>query len=147
MIIDNISNYKRYLDLHPAFAKAFEFLDNLKEDDRGSFQINGKALFASIAKVTGRGKDAAKLEAHTKYIDIQYILDGADHIGWADTRPDNPSTEYDQENDYRFVNIKPVSWIDVPKGYFVIFFPEDAHAPLAGQKNMTKVFMKVKANY
>lgn len=144
MIIDHISNYKRYLNLHPAFAKAFEFLNGLKEDSRGSFPIDGKALYASIAEVTGRGIDAARLEVHKKYIDIQYILNGADYIGWASAEQSDPGTEYDAEKDYRFVNITPSAWFKVPKEHFVIFFPEDAHAPLAGDETMAKVFMKVK---
>lgn len=144
MILDHISNYKKYIDLHPAFAEAFNFLNDLKEDDRGSFPIDGKTLFASVAEVTGRGQDAARLEAHTRYIDIQYIIDGSDYIGWASTNKNDPGTEYDTENDYRFVHIEPVAWVKVPKRHFVIFFPEDAHAPLAGTDKMTKVFMKVK---
>ena len=147
MILDHISNYRKYINLHPAFGKAFEFLNELQEDARGGFTIDGKKIFASIAEVEGRGIEAAKLEAHREYIDIQYIMEGADYIGWADTNRNDPGTEYDSKNDYRFVSIKPASWIDVPKGYFVIFFPEDAHAPLAGNETMTKVFMKVKQDY
>jgi YhcH/YjgK/YiaL family protein len=144
MIIDHIANYRKYVGLHPLFDRAFEFLNGLKDDDRGSFPINGKSLFASVAEVTGRGREAAKLEIHKQYIDIQYIMDGADFIGWAASSETDPGTEYDQSNDYRFVEIEPVTWVDVPRGYFVIFFPEDAHAPLAGNDPMTKVFMKVK---
>ena len=147
MILDHISNYKKYINLHPAFPEAFAFLNKLEEKSGGGFTIDGKKLFASVAEVKGRGKEAAKLEAHSKYIDIQYILGGADYIGWADTNKNDPGTEYDHEKDYRFVNIEPKTWLDVHKGYFVVFFPEDAHAPLAGDKTMTKVFMKVKLDY
>ena len=144
MILDHISNYKKYINLHPSFAAAFKFLDELEADAEGSFPINGKDLFANISEVTGCGKEAAKLEAHTQYIDIQYIMAGADYIGWANTNKNDPGTEYDSENDYRFVDIKPTTWFDLPQGHFVIFFPEDAHAPLANNETMKKVFMKVK---
>jgi biofilm protein TabA len=144
MIIDHISNCNRYINLHPAFADAFKFLKQLKESDRGSFELNGKELFASVSEVTGRGKEVAKFEAHTQYIDIQYIMTGADYIGWANTNKNDPGTEYNPESDYRFVDIKPTTWFDLPNGHFIIFFPEDAHAPLANNETMTKVFMKVK---
>ena len=143
MILDHISNYKKYINLHPAFREAFTFLKRLEKNSRGGFTIDGEKLFASVAEVKGRGRKAAKLEAHTRYIDIQYILDGTDCIGWSDANNDMPGTEYDHEKDYRFINIKPKTWLDVHKGYFVVFFPEDAHAPLAGNEIMTKVFMKV----
>lgn len=147
MILDHISNYKKYVNMHPAFPEAFAFLNKLEENSRGGFTIDGKKLFASVAEVKGRGKKTAKLEAHSQYIDIQYILDGTDCIGWSDADDSIPGTEYDREKDYRFVNIKPKTWLNVGKGCFVVFFPEDAHAPLAGNKTMTKVFMKVKLEY
>jgi YhcH/YjgK/YiaL family protein len=147
MIIDHISNCKRYVNLHPGFAEAFKFLSKLKDDFRGGFMLKDKALFGSVNDVTGHDKEKAKFECHTKYIDIQYIVEGADCIGWANTSPNDPGTEYNEENDYRFVTIQPTSWIDVPKGHFVIFFPEDAHAPLCINEKLTKVFMKVKLNY
>jgi beta-galactosidase beta subunit len=33
--------------------------------------------------------------------------------------------------------------VSVPRGSFAIFFPEDAHAPLAGRGALTKAIVKI----
>jgi len=90
------------------------------------------------------GKPNAKFEVHQQYIDIQYVISGADHIGWADVDENAPGNEYDNENDYRLVAVDAKAWFDLQPGYFAIFFPEDAHAPLAGETSMVKAVVKVK---
>ena len=43
------------------------------------------ALFALINRDPGRGHVAPRLEAHRKYIDIQYLVAGSEEIGWRPT--------------------------------------------------------------
>ena len=37
---------------------------------------------------------------------------------------------------------QPLAWAALPPGKFMIFFPEDAHAPLAGSGDLHKAVMK-----
>ena len=80
----------------------------------------------------GRGRTDARLESHRRYIDIQLTLDGDEEIGW---RPLSlcraPVAPFDEQRDIRFYDDAPDSWVAVPPGRFAIFFPDDAHAPLA----------------
>ena len=107
-------------------------------------EIEGKSLFALASREQGKKKEEARLEAHKKYIDIQFILDGVDTMGW---RPLSHCASmvapYDEKNDIVFFADKPLLWCPIHAGMFVIFFPGDAHAPLVSDTEIHKVIVKV----
>ena len=146
IIIDELANAKDYYHMHPAFEKAFAFLrlNGLAELPAGRHEIDGDRLFCIIGKDPGRTRDEAKLEAHRKYVDIQYVIAGADEMGWRPT-PECTQvyTAYDAEKDIEFFSDQPRSWTKVPAGSFVIFFPQDAHAPLTGSGQIHKAVLKI----
>lgn len=84
MIIDVQVNAHRYVALHQGFAHAFEFLGrpDLQELPADTYEIDGKRVYAMVAKETGRKREDALLEAHERYIDIQLVLAGTDTMGW-----------------------------------------------------------------
>jgi biofilm protein TabA len=146
IIIDKLQHAERYFNMHPAFEKAFEFLrqEGLAELAADRYEIDGEKLFCMISKGPGRSRSEAKLEAHRKYIDIQYVIAGTDEMGWkpaADCKMID--TEYDADKDIMFFNDQPDSWTQVPAGSFVIFFPQDAHAPLVGSGEIHKAVLKI----
>jgi biofilm protein TabA len=146
MIIDKLQNAKSYYNMHPAFEKAFAFLrqDNLAELAPGRYDIDGDKLFCSISKGPGRSRSEAKLEAHRKYIDIQYVIAGTDEMGYKPTADCKfIDTVYDANADIGFFQDQPDNWIPVPAGSFVIFFPQDAHAPLVSDQEIHKAVLKI----
>ncbi|MBK9192903.1 MAG: YhcH/YjgK/YiaL family protein [Crocinitomicaceae bacterium] len=83
--------------------------------------------------------------AHRNYIDIQYVFDGSDLIGYRDlSECQKIKQEYDSEKDFIFFKDAPSCNIDVQKKYFTLFFPNDAHAPQIGTEFMLKAVVKVK---
>ena len=146
IIINKLQHAERYFSMHPAFEKAFEFLrqDGLAELAVDRYEIDGEKLFCMISKGPGRSRTEAKLEAHRKYIDIQYVIAGMDDMGWKPTADcKSIDTEYDAEKDIMFFKDSPDSWTPVPAGSFVIFFPQDAHAPLVGGGQIHKAVLKI----
>jgi YhcH/YjgK/YiaL family protein len=146
MIIDRLENADRYCDMHPGFAKAFAFLrrSDLTELPAERHEIDGDRLFCMISKGPGRPRAEAKLEAHRKYIDIQYVIAGNEEMGWKPTADCRVvDVPYDAENDIGFFKDEPDSWNKVPPGSFVIFFPQDAHAPLVGNGQIHKAVLKI----
>ena len=146
MILDDFSRRDRYHALHPGLAEAFAFAaaHDLAILSPGRHTIDGDRLFVSIDHVAGRGRAGARLESHRRYIDIQLTIDGHEEIGWralADCRA--PSPPFDQTRDIGFYDDVPESWLAVPAGKFAIFFPDDAHAPLAGIGPLRKAIFKV----
>lgn len=116
----------------------------LEELPSGRHEIDGERLFCVIAKERGRARAEAKLEAHRRYIDIQYIIAGTDEMGLRPTDECRMSEAgYDAEKDIEFFKDQPQSWTKVQAGWFVIFLPADAHAPLVSDGEIHKAVLKV----
>jgi len=148
MILDVLENARRYCALDQGFSKAFEFLSrkDLKELPLGKYEIDGVRIYATVSKTPGRKKEAALLETHEKYIDIQLVLAGTDTMGWKPKSSCNQPTQgYDQKTDLQFFADQPDAWLATESGAFAIFFPEDAHMPLISQGDIHKVVVKIAA--
>ncbi|HEY2881295.1 MAG TPA: YhcH/YjgK/YiaL family protein [Pirellulales bacterium] len=154
MILDRLEEASRYCRLHPGFDAAFDVLRStpFEELEPGRHEIMGDSLVLIFEKVTGKGHDGAKLEAHKKYIDIQYVIpakdSAAEEFGWRPTAGcTQPAGAFDKAKDIIFYADKPDLWFPVPPGHFVVFFPSDAHAPLAGAGNCQKAVVKVAVDW
>jgi len=144
MITDLTSQGDRYAGIHPVFTDAFAFLSSAEParlpigtHDRGSFT-------AVVIETAGKGVHGARLEYHERDIDIHATLQGHDTIDWR-PRPlcTTPDGGFDMANDIGFVKDQPTLWIPVPPGSFAVFFPEDGHAPLAGDGPLRKIVLKI----
>jgi len=84
MVLDTLACAERYAALHRRFGRAFRFLaeTDLESLPTGRTDILGDEMFVIIDRKDGRGRDAARLEAHRRYIDIQYTVRGDEEIGW-----------------------------------------------------------------
>lgn len=146
MVIDLLAGADRYAELHPSFARAFEFLrsTDLLGLAPGRHPIDGDRIFVSIDRADGQERAGARLEYHRAHIDIQLTLQGDEQIGWmplaACRTPDGP---FDLSRDIGFYQDRPATWLALPPGTFAIFFPEDAHAPLAGSGAVRKAIVKI----
>lgn len=146
IIVDRLERAERYCGMHPAFAEAFAFLNQstLADLPEGRHEIAGDRLFCLISKGPGRDRAEAKLEAHRQYIDIQYVIAGTDEMGWKPTVACTLSdVRYDADKDIEFFRDEPDSWTAVAAGSFVIFFPQDAHAPLVSDGEIHKAVLKI----
>lgn len=96
----------------------------------------------NFSEVTPSDEDGAgnkKLfEAHRKYIDLHYILEGTEQFGYANIDTLKPVNEYSEADDYLLLDGE-ASRITLNKGDFAIVFPEDAHIPAMGYPNSKKV--------
>lgn len=146
MILDTLTEWRRYAAVHPDFPRAFEFLQrpDLASLAPGRQAIEGDRVYVLIDDRTGRGREGAQLEAHRSYLDIQLTIGGDEEIGW---RPLSAcrrrAGEFDQEKDIGFFDDRPETWLAVPPGHFAIFFPADAHAPLGGRGSLKKAIVKI----
>lgn len=146
MILDTLARSWRYTALHPAFRRAFDVLASrdLTTLEPGRHEIDGDYIYVSIDHKDGRGREGARLEAHRRYLDIQFTIDGSEEIGWMPLDECRHATgAFDPSNDIQFFSDPPRTWVAVPPGHFAIFFPEDAHAPLAGRGLLKKAIMKI----
>jgi YhcH/YjgK/YiaL family protein len=146
MILDRLEQADRYLDLQPGFAAAFAFLrrPDLAQLAVGRYDIDGDRVYALVQRAAGRQPEAGRLEAHRRYIDIQFVIAGADTMGWRSTPTCRQvDAAYDPAKDAELYADTPDAWLAVGPGSFAIFFPEDAHLPLIGEGDIHKVVVKV----
>lgn len=149
MIYDNLKNAACYVHAHPGFEKAFAFVEAFLENPFpvGKYEIDGDDCYASVQEY--ETKTGGMMEAHNKYIDLQFIVSGEEKIFVAGRSELSVMTPYIGETDVEFLGD---SDRDVPlilrAGDFAIFFPHDAHKP--GQapsvpKLVSKIVVKIKA--
>ena len=148
VVVDRLDELGRYLSLNSRFARAWEFLQAARQQPEsladGRHVLEEGRLWVIIESADGRGQEGAPLESHRKMIDIQVVLEGVERIGWR-AQPDcRVSTQaYQEERDIEFYADSPRFWLDLQPGEFAIFFPADAHAPLAGEGRVRKAIAKV----
>ncbi|MCL2701298.1 MAG: YhcH/YjgK/YiaL family protein [Phycisphaerae bacterium] len=147
MILDRWDRLAVYGALHERFSRAVRFAEgtDLLSLSEGRHEIDGDDVFVLVAASAGRGRQGSPLEAHRRYIDIQYVLAGEDVIGYSPLEACRSSRDpYDAARDIEFFNDPPHTWLPLPAGTFAIFLPTDAHAPLAGEGMVRKVVIKVR---
>lgn len=133
MITDRLKNAKQYYCLGEKVQKGFEFLLNndLKALNDGRYEIKGEEIYANVQSLKTKPIEQKKWEVHRKYIDIQYVIKGSEKMGYGILDDFNEVVEeYDENRDVEFLNGEKFNFIDVNKGNFVVFYPQDVHAPM-----------------
>lgn len=147
MIIDALTNFAHYEQLHPLFPQAFEALRQLAVQDdlaEGGIEIDGERIHAGVSRRNGKPLAEARVETHRRYIDIQYVVEGMDRIGWMTVSDCKQPKGYSDDKDVEFYSDRPDFWFDLGAGKFAIFFPHDAHAPMANEgQPIVKIVVKV----
>jgi YhcH/YjgK/YiaL family protein len=146
MIIDSLKNSARYEQLNPRFKQAFDFLrkNDLSGLEAGKVFLEENNLYVMINDTKLKNKPDAKLEVHDKYIDIQVPVSVAESFGWKDRATCKDLTSpYNPEKDIAFYGDVPTTYFTLQPQEFVIFFPEDGHAPCVGSGDIRKVIVKV----
>jgi biofilm protein TabA len=132
MILDRIDNAQLYLGLHAGFARAFEILTDktLSQKQDGKYAVDGEKIYYTIQRYTTKPLSEGKLEAHRKYIDIQFLLAGVEILGYAPLKGLTTAEVYDPQKDIAFFNTpKEITKVKLEPGLFCILFPDDAHLP------------------
>ena len=141
MIMDHITHADRYNALHPLFPEAFAFIRRVMEEgaEVGTYELQGKALYAFVQEYTGL-EEFDRMEGHQHYIDIQMLLNGTEDMEVSDASQCVSHTPYDGEKDIGFYTCTgSYSRLEVTEGSFAIFFPEDLHKPGLRHKDCPSV--------
>jgi len=149
MIHDTLNNIDHYAGLHPLFPRAITFMreHDLHTLEPGKHQIIENELFAIVEHVSAKVREAARLECHRRYIDIQLVLEGRDEMGWKALKDCHaPTADFNTEKDIQFFKDSIDTWAATHANEFCIFFPQDAHAPLVGSGKIRKIIFKIAVN-
>jgi biofilm protein TabA len=132
MILDTLSLWHRYTALNRRFAPAFEFLRQLGPNPvDGRHDVQGDSVYALVQRYATRDAKGLRLEAHRRYIDIQYVMQGREAIYWAPLALlDEVAMPYDPVKDAAlYAASSAMAPVPVSAGQIAILFPDDAHAP------------------
>lgn len=135
MIIDQLSNANIYFPLSEQIEKALRYLQEtpIASLTTGKYEIAGTHVYANIQESITKPLEQGFWEAHRKYIDIHYVLEGVERIGYVSLDHLRAGT-YDEEKDLCLFEgeVKGsgggVFYTLLP-GTFVIMMPQDAHMP------------------
>lgn len=152
MIIDTLNNTSKYQSLDAGIRKAFNYLHetDLMSVAPGKYEIDGDDIFAIMQEYQTVSAEKEQLEAHKKYIDVQYIITGAEQVGHAFLHQQAPSKTYDEKDDYWLFADDPLFFSQFNAGTFMIFFPEDLHMPCIMKDvpaTVKKVVIKVRNTF
>lgn len=153
MIFDKMDNISDYFEELPLLKKVEEFVVdfNHKKLADGTYEIDGKRVFAMIQSYrTKQQTQEMMFEAHKKYIDLQYIVNGIEKIRWAKLdKVDLVEERYSSGGDIAFYEGDAMFDFTLAKGTFLLLYPEDAHLPgLSAQKdiNVRKIVFKIQVD-
>jgi biofilm protein TabA len=151
MVVDVIGNSAAYENLHPLFKSAFAYLKDSRNHTaaNGRTEIAGDKLFALTQSYETKPLKDGLLEAHRHHVDIQFIAEGEEEIGYAPLADLQTVTAFNPETDAGFY-MGDCSLVKLRKGMFAIFFPEDAHMPCRHTRkssSVRKIVLKVAVSH
>jgi YhcH/YjgK/YiaL family protein len=131
MIIDRLEKASLYQAVHKRLAAAFDYLQkaDLDKVEPGTHEIEGRKVYVMVQQYETKPIEKGRWEAHRKYIDVQYVHQGAELFGYANLLELKPGN-YDEAKDFLSLEGKEKGdFFLVRQGTFVILFPQDGHMP------------------
>ncbi len=150
MVHDRLDRWGWYAPAGSRLARAFGYLASIDPFSipDGRVDVEGDAIFALHQQYDPRPLGECRFESHRRYIDIQFVFDGEEAMGWEDTARLAVREPYDETRDIAFHDWPAGHSIALVRaGEFTIFHPHDGHAPgiRAGAAHVRKIVMKVLA--
>ena len=136
-----IENYKK---VHPRFEAAFEGLKKLIADNAevGKHVIDGDNIYAMVQEYETKPLSEKKFEIHKDYIDIQYIISGEELMGYESLDKLTPMGDYKPDAQLFYMN-NSFDKINLCAGEYVVFFPNEPHAPGVAVNDVPSAVRKI----
>lgn len=146
----NLTTFYTQFHAYPELWRAvFEFLKkDLKALEAGKYPIMGDQVFAMVSEYSTKKPEETKWEAHKKYIDLQYVIEGEEEIGMLPLEKAILPQPYDGTKDLLFFQDQPGEYFVASPDFFFLFFPEDVHRPgimLENPGTVKKLVIKIAA--
>ncbi|MCK5776462.1 MAG: YhcH/YjgK/YiaL family protein, partial [Bacteroidales bacterium] len=113
--------------------------------ENGTYDVVKDEIFAIVNRFETVDAKTEKPEAHRKYIDIQYVFEGEEVLGFTIKQSQPVFKEYNKEEDFELFDAD-LDYVKFEKGMFAVFFPDDLHSPsvhLDKATSASKVVVKI----
>lgn len=101
--------------------------------EEGRYLLDGEKMIALVFSRETGPKEEKRLEVHRRYIELQFMADGEEYIGFY---PDRGGHQIEEdcleEKDTLYYRKKPEEeeiMLPMRAGCYAVFFPEDVHRP------------------
>ena len=148
MIICRYEDLGKYMPLLKCLDSALECVEQLRKRQipSGCYDYEGGFLFVQRGETKEYEKN--KFEAHRKYIDVQYMIEGGEEVVYSPLQHLKSIVPYNENHDIEFFESKegqPV-FININSGMCYVAFPEDGHMPCRYKEfrqSYVKIVMKL----
>ena len=145
MIVCPWKDLSRYAAVLPGLDEVLAVVAEMTDFTPRTIPLsNGNKIL--VQQGTTRDAAAQQVEAHRNYLDIQYLMEGEESVGWAPIEALEPAGEYDEGKDVAMYT-GDAQFVRIPQGYCYVVYPEDGHMPcvhLDAPKNYRKLVVKLK---
>lgn len=147
MIYDKLDHIETYKGISEDLYLGLEFLKNATpEIENGVHELNPRVK-AIVSEYETKKVIENGFEAHKKFMDIQYVLRGAEKVCCLPIDQLQITTPYKEDNDAALylANTSPLE-MTIGEGFFAVFYPQDGHMPCLSfdePQRVKKVVVKV----
>ena len=127
MIVCPWKDIGRYSAVIPGLEEAIKAAAELTDLTPRTIPLSGENKIL-VQENTTKPAEGQLLEAHREFLDIQYILEGGETVGWAPIEKLTLSGEFNTAKD-KGMYAGECDFMDIRAGYCYVVFPEDAHMP------------------
>lgn len=130
MVYDKIDNIETYKGLSDDIYEGLKFLKNASPDLAcGVYEINPRVK-AIVSEYETKAVNENGYEAHRKFIDIQYLLNGTEKNCCLPIEKLKETKPFKEEIDAAFYTADILTQeLTLGEGYFAIYYPQDGHMP------------------
>lgn len=151
MIFGDLLNWdKEKSAFSTVIDRGIEYLRNtdFTQMENGTYEIEGMLMHAIVLDLDTHAKSPAqKAENHIDYVDIQYVVQGEEIIGFARQSAKQIVTDDLTDADaYLYGDLHNEIDLKLHAGNFAIFFPDDIHRPgcmFHNEMTIRKVVIKI----
>ena len=128
MIFDSIRNRENYKE-NGKIYQALCYLAEIKrwEEVFPDTVIQEGTIVANPVTFVSKEEKECMYEAHEKYIDVHYIMEGVERIATADVSSLQIKTPFSEQRDIGFYQGDESGRYLLKPGEFMVCFPSDAH--------------------
>jgi YhcH/YjgK/YiaL family protein len=148
MIVDVLAHLGLYASIGDRLKAAVEFMQetDLAALPLGKHDIVGDVVFAIVSEYETKPETELLWEFHNRYIDLQHLIAGKEHIGYCNAGYVDVLKPYDESADIAFGEASG-DFVTLLPDNFAILFPHDAHKPcvmIDGPTPVRKIVIKIR---
>lgn len=126
MIYDTLENAVRYSGC--AIHRGLALLQSYAQQPAGRYEIDGERLFVLVQQYEPKPLESSQWETHHRYLDIQYMAQGKELIGFAGAEALQVTQPYRADIDAELARGSGMLFA-CGAGSFMVFYPGEAHMP------------------